>query len=484
MERYIGLDVHAASCTLAVISQAGRRLKDFPVETNGQALVEAIRMIPGHKHLVFEEGLQSAWLYETLSPHVDEIVVAGVTESRGQKDDKRDAYGLSEALRAGTLAKRVFKAPRQFTILRELCRTHMTITRDLVRVQARIKSLYRSRGIPTPGGWVYSPRRRGEWKKQLPASARRRAERLYQHFDFCFEQKKQAEADLLRESRKHRIVRILETAPGFGPVRSARLVPIVVTPPPVPYQAAVLELLRARDRDPLELGLGADERRRLGSSSCAADAGTLPAAQSGAEGDLQGHRHHGHHAAQQGSDLRSVPAYARFRHEANSREALTRSHHRGNGVADVERRGGVQAGVAPAGHGDRPRWVGDGSVRSARDRAATRRCRRENGSEVSIHIRGFEWVARDREIAGDGLSRRVEAIWGQPRRPHRGFALDRSHTPRFCLGMGEGSVSSPKAQPCKVTSAQANLARWTAARPTVDSRQLLRIQLKSTHSKP
>ena len=86
MERYIGLDAHAASCTLAVISQTGRRLKDFPVETNGQALVEAIRMIPGRKHLVLEEGLQSAWLYETLRPHVDEIVVAGVTESRGVEE--------------------------------------------------------------------------------------------------------------------------------------------------------------------------------------------------------------------------------------------------------------------------------------------------------------------------------------------------------------------------------------------------------------
>ncbi len=48
MERYLGLDVHAASCTLAVISEKGRKLRDFPVETNGQALVEAVRMIPGH----------------------------------------------------------------------------------------------------------------------------------------------------------------------------------------------------------------------------------------------------------------------------------------------------------------------------------------------------------------------------------------------------------------------------------------------------
>jgi hypothetical protein len=45
------MDAHAASCTLAVISETGRKLKDFPVETNGQALVEAIRMIPGRKHL-------------------------------------------------------------------------------------------------------------------------------------------------------------------------------------------------------------------------------------------------------------------------------------------------------------------------------------------------------------------------------------------------------------------------------------------------
>ena len=34
MERYIGLDVDAASTTLAVVSHTGKRLKDFPVETS------------------------------------------------------------------------------------------------------------------------------------------------------------------------------------------------------------------------------------------------------------------------------------------------------------------------------------------------------------------------------------------------------------------------------------------------------------------
>ena len=230
MQRYIGLDVHAASCTLAVISQTGKRVKDLPVETNGQALVEAIRMIHGRRHLVFEEGLQSAWLYETLSPHVDEIVVAGLTESRGPKSDKRDAYGLAEKLRVGNLEKHVFKAPRQFTRLRELSRIHMTLVGDVVRSQARIKSLYRSRGIRVSGMNVYGARPREGWQKQLCSSAQTRATRLYDHFDFLLEQKKQAETDLLREAKKHPIVRILETAPGFGPIRAARLVPIVVTP--------------------------------------------------------------------------------------------------------------------------------------------------------------------------------------------------------------------------------------------------------------
>ena len=230
MERYLGLDVHAASCTLAVISQTGKRLKDLPVETNGQALVEAVRMIPGRKHLAFEEGLQSAWLYETLSRHVDEIVVAGITESRGPKSDKRDAYGLAEKLRVGNLEKHVFKAPRQFTRLRELSRIHMTLVGDVVRAQARIKSLYRSRGILVSGVNVYGVRLREGWQKQLCFSAQTRATRLYDHLDFLLEQKKQAEADLLREAKKHPIVRILETAPGFGPIRAARLVPIVVTP--------------------------------------------------------------------------------------------------------------------------------------------------------------------------------------------------------------------------------------------------------------
>lgn len=229
MDRYIGLDAHAASCTLAILSATGARLRCFPVETNGSALVEAIRAVPGRRHLIFEEGIHSAWLFETLERHTDEIVVAGITTSRGLKNDSRDAYGLAEKLRTNAVDKRIFKAPREFAALRELARVHTMLVRDVVRVQSRLKSIYRSRAIPTAGLGVYGPRR-DEWQSQLPPVCRRTALTLYAQYDSLVALKEHAEAELIAESRTHRISRTLQTAPGLGPIRVARLLPIVVTP--------------------------------------------------------------------------------------------------------------------------------------------------------------------------------------------------------------------------------------------------------------
>ena len=58
MDRYIGLDGHSQSCTLRVLTAAGKDVGREVVETNGSALVEAIRSIPGSRHLCLEEGTQ------------------------------------------------------------------------------------------------------------------------------------------------------------------------------------------------------------------------------------------------------------------------------------------------------------------------------------------------------------------------------------------------------------------------------------------
>jgi len=200
------------------------------VETNGRALVSYLRSLPGRKHLCLEEGTQSAWLYEILSPHVEEIVVAGVRASRGQKNDALDALQRAEELRTGTIKKSVFKAPRLYSRLRELGRVHSMLVRDVVRVQARLKAMYRARGVSTLGKSVYGPKERDRWLRHLPMCSRWATEKLHDEYDLLLGLKREAERELVAEARKHRISRVLATAPGLGRIRVAQLLPIVVTP--------------------------------------------------------------------------------------------------------------------------------------------------------------------------------------------------------------------------------------------------------------
>jgi transposase len=200
------------------------------VETNGQALVEHLKAIPGKRYVCLEEGAQSAWLYEILSPHAEEVVVTIVSKSRGQKDDQRDAFGLAERHRTGALEGKVFKEAGEYKALRELGRTHTMIVQDVVRVQNRIKALYRSRGVCVSGKSVYSEKGREEFLEKLPDASRGAAKTLYAQYDAVEEIRRQAEKDLVKEAHRHPISRVLATCPGLGPIRVAQLIPIVVSP--------------------------------------------------------------------------------------------------------------------------------------------------------------------------------------------------------------------------------------------------------------
>ena len=229
-ERSIGLDPHGTGCTFGVLGPSGRKLRHGVVVTNGAALVRYLRSIPGTKHLCLEERTQSAWPDEILSAHVAELVVAGIRESRGQKSDVLDAFRRAEECRTGTIKTPVFRAPRLCGRLRELARVHSMLVRDVVRVQARLKGMYRARGIATPGKGVYGPKGRDRWLARLPVSSRRATETRHEEYDRRLVLKQEAENELVAESRTHRISRVLATAPGRGPIRVAQLVPIAVTP--------------------------------------------------------------------------------------------------------------------------------------------------------------------------------------------------------------------------------------------------------------
>lgn len=230
MERYLGMDVHASSTTVCVLSEAGKRVRRDVVETHGEALVGYLKHQPGRLHLVFEEGEWAHWLCEILSAHVVELVVYRNPGHKGPKSDGLDAYELAERLRTGRLGTPVYKAPGRFTKLREQARVYRLLSRDVVRCKNRLRSSYRRRGVSCPASQVYRAEPRGELTQALPAALRPAVELLGAHLDALEPLRAKAEAAMIRESHRFKISRILESLPGLGAIRVAQLLPIVVTP--------------------------------------------------------------------------------------------------------------------------------------------------------------------------------------------------------------------------------------------------------------
>jgi transposase len=230
MRRYIGIDVHSESCTVAVMGPTGKRLKEARIETNGKALTDFIRTIAGEKHVCYEEGTHSEWLYELLEPLVDELVVAIPEPSRGNKSDSRDAWSRADDLRRDKITRSVFKAPDRFTMLRAAVKAFVVTQRDMVRTKTRLNNLYRSRGLFGMGPAIYDPEQRTSWLQRLPAAQAGYGTLLSTQLDHLMQTHELAHDWLLEESKKVPTVKLLTTAPGIGEIRAAQIVAAVISP--------------------------------------------------------------------------------------------------------------------------------------------------------------------------------------------------------------------------------------------------------------
>jgi transposase len=232
MDRYIGLDVHSQSCTLAVEDARGKRLSEQVLETNGTVLVRCLSGIAGTKHLCFEEGTQSAWLYEVLEPHVDEVVVVQPEKRHGNKSDSIDAWALAERLRTGVKTGRVYKAPRRFSELRQAVHGYEMATQDLVRAKNRLRAVFRAHGmtVTMTRAAFEDPDQRAAQIDKLPKAPRHLAEQLSERLDSAVEARASAESWLREQGARLPEATRLATAPGIGEIRAAQIVAVVVSP--------------------------------------------------------------------------------------------------------------------------------------------------------------------------------------------------------------------------------------------------------------
>ena len=69
-EKYIGMDVHQATISVAVIDGKGKLIMECVVETKAATILEYMQGLHGSRSVTFEEGTSAAWLRDLLKPHV------------------------------------------------------------------------------------------------------------------------------------------------------------------------------------------------------------------------------------------------------------------------------------------------------------------------------------------------------------------------------------------------------------------------------
>jgi transposase len=232
--RYIGMDVHRDTISVAVLDESGRLMMQSVLATRAAAILDFIHGVRGTLHVTFEEGTHSAWLYDLLVRRVAKLVVCNPRKNAllksGSKSDAIDARKLAELLRAGLLSA-VYHGETSALEVQHVARSYTLLTEDTTRVMGRLKAVFRGQAVPCAGKKLYGKRHREEYLAQLGGGGlRRRAECLYQELDALQPLRRQVRHELIVECRKHAAAQWLQSVPFLGPIRAGLLIGRVQTP--------------------------------------------------------------------------------------------------------------------------------------------------------------------------------------------------------------------------------------------------------------
>src|ERR1700731_4420865 len=102
-KKYIGMDVHRESISIAVMKASGKIGMECVIEIKASMILQFFDGLRGDLQVRFEEGTSAAWLHDLLKPHVTKLVVCDPRKNasmrEGNQNAKIDARRLAELLR-------------------------------------------------------------------------------------------------------------------------------------------------------------------------------------------------------------------------------------------------------------------------------------------------------------------------------------------------------------------------------------------------
>ena len=104
--KYIGMDVHKESISMAVMNAVGKIVMECVIETKANMIVQCIDGLRGDLYVTFEEGTSAAWLYDLLKPHVTKLIVCDPRKNGSMREDNQnDKIGARRFSLSGASAR-------------------------------------------------------------------------------------------------------------------------------------------------------------------------------------------------------------------------------------------------------------------------------------------------------------------------------------------------------------------------------------------
>lgn len=229
MTKYVGMDVHDTSTTIVVLDADGDQIANSVVQTRPQEMIAAVNGYQERTEVVFEEAQWAAWLYEHLKPHVERVVVHAA-EDEGDKTDLKDASRLAKWLRLGELNE-VYHGPKVDTQLKLLVKAYDRAANAVRNEKNRLKSFFVSQQIECEGTAVYAADQREDWLEKLDGrGAKLGAVQCYEALELRQRHKEETKAEMKRVAKQRDGWGPISSLPGFGPVRTSKVLGLIGTP--------------------------------------------------------------------------------------------------------------------------------------------------------------------------------------------------------------------------------------------------------------
>ena len=149
---YIGFDVHKKSISYCVKTADGRIVEEGKLPALRPTLRQWAATRPYRWQGAMEATLFSAWIYDTLKPYAEQLLMAhparmkAITSGK-KKSDRIDACTIADLLRCNLLPACYVLAP-EMRDLRRLLRYRNLVVQESVRMQNKIAGLLMETGTP------------------------------------------------------------------------------------------------------------------------------------------------------------------------------------------------------------------------------------------------------------------------------------------------------------------------------------------------